>query len=266
MKSLLPLRQVLFLLLLSAGLPVLACAPKPEVRMVLQVQGEGAAKASEAQVARTAEVLRNRLDMTSVEDPEITADGDRISIRAAGVEDPARLRRLLLARANLELRFVRFPERGGADSREAVLEHFGGDLPPDVEILEGDRRGEDGQKQAGSVYYAVEKRLAASGEGIESARPTLGQFDQPILAFKLKPEAAAVFGEMTGANIGRALAIVLNGKVLSAPVIQSRIIDSAIIEGGGLGMVEIQDLATVLLSGALPASVTVVEEAPGSSR
>jgi preprotein translocase subunit SecD len=71
---------------------------------------------------------------------------------------------------------------------------------------------------------------------------------------------------MTGANIGRALAIVLNGRVLSAPVIQSRITDSAIIEGGGLGMLEIQDLATVLLSGALPAPVTVVEEAPGSSR
>ena len=92
----------------------------------------------------------------------------------------------------------------------------------------------------------------------------MGQFDQPILEFRLRPEAAAVFGEMTGANIVKALAIVLNGKVVSAPVIQSRITDAGIIEGN-FTLLEVQDLAILLRSGALKAPITVVEETSGSS-
>jgi preprotein translocase subunit SecD len=247
-------KAVLFLL---ASLPAGTAFASPqnpqkvELHMTLQVHGEGAAPASPREAARTAEILHSRLDRAGAGDPRVEAKGDRISIRAV-TDDPDRIRRLLLARPQLEFRFVRFPATGGANSREEILAHFGGNLPPDLEVLEGDR----------TLYYAVEKKQAASGEGIESARPTQGYGDQPVLEFKLNPRAAAVFGEMTGANVGSALAIVLNGKVVAAPVIRSRITDMGMIEGS-FTKEDVTDLATVLSSGTLTAPLTVLEETQG---
>jgi preprotein translocase subunit SecD len=264
MRSPLPLWQVFFLLALPAGPAVLAEAPEVEIRMVLQVHGEGGAKATEAQVARTAEVLASRLDQAGADDPVVTTNGDRVSVRAGGIDDPDRIRRLLLSNAKLEFRFISFPKDGsGAASREAVLQSYGGNLPPDVEILEGDQRADDGRK-TGSLYYAVEKERAAGGEDFESVRPGMGQFGTPMLSFKLNPEAASVFGEKTGANVGRSLAIVLNGKVVSNPVVRARITDRGQIEGN-FTQEEAQELAAVLNSGGLTAPVTVLEETRGSS-
>ncbi len=263
MRPPLPLWQVFFLLALLAGSVAFADSPEVELRMVLQVHGEGGAKATEAQVARTAEVLKSRLDMADADDPEVTVKGDRISVRAGGIEDPDRLRHLLLSNAKLEFRFVTFPEGGGGvESREAILQNYNGNLPPGVEILEGDQLV-DGRK-TGTLYYAVEKKRAVGGEDFQSVRPTLGQFDNPMLSFTLTPEAASVFGEMTGANVGKGLAIVLNDRVVSAPVVRSRITDTGQMEGN-FTKEEVQDLAAALNSGALTAPITVLEETRGNS-
>lgn len=264
MTSPLPLWQVFFLLTLPAGPAVLAESPEVEIRMVLQVHGDGGAKATEAQVARAAEVLESRLDQAGADDPVVTPVGDRLSVRAGGIDDPDRIRRLLLSNAKLEFRFISFPRNGsGAASREEVLQSYGDDLPPDVEILEGDQRAEDGRK-TGTLYYAVEKEQAARGEDFESARPGVNQFGDPMLSFELNPEAALIFGEKTGANVGRSLAVVLNGKVVSNPVVRARITSQGQIEGG-FTEEEVQDLVMMLSSGALTAPVTVLEEIRGTS-
>lgn len=264
MKSPLPLWQVFFLLALPAGPAVFAAAPEVEIRMVLQVQGDGGAQPTKAQVTRTAEVLASRLDQAGADDPEVTTEGDRISVRAGGIDDPDRIRRLLLSNAQLEFRFISFPKDGSsAASREEVLQSYGGDLPPDVEILEGDQRTEDGGK-AGTLYYAVEKERAASGEDFVSARPGRNQFGNPMLSFELNPQAASIFGEKTGANVGRSLAIVLNGRVVSNPMVRSRITDRGQIEGN-FTEEEIQDLTMMLRSGALTAPVTLLKESRVSS-
>jgi preprotein translocase subunit SecD len=80
-----------------------------------------------------------------------------------------------------------------------------------------------------------------------------------VVAFHLSPDGARLFGEATGANVGRGLAIILDGKVVSAPVINSRITDSGVIEGS-FTQQEVQDLVTTLRSGALPAGITYLED------
>jgi preprotein translocase subunit SecD len=106
---------------------------------------------------------------------------------------------------------------------------------------------------------ALESRRIITGRDLRTARPGLGQFNEPVVRFYLSKEAGRAFGEATGANIGRRLAIVLDGKVQSAPVVQGRIQDEGVIEGQ-FTQTEVEDLVTVLRSGALPASIVYLEE------
>jgi len=101
----------------------------------------------------------------------------------------------------------------------------------------------------------LELRLAAS----RPRRAGIGQFQEPVVNFSLTHEGAQIFEDWTGANIGRPLAIVLDGKVQSAPVIEGRISDSGIIRGS-FTQQEVEDLATVLRSGALPAGINYLQQ------
>lgn len=258
MKTSLPLWPALLLLAFAPSSTAFADAPKVDLQLVLQVHGTGNSGSSGSAVAQTVEVFKERLDMADTREPEIKVQDDRISIRVADVDEPDRIRRLLLEDANLDFRFVRFPEGGGGAPREDVLQHFQGAVPDDVEILEGEERGADGQK-TGTLYYAVEKKRVVTGQDFESVHPSRDQFGGPMLEFKLKSQAASAFSEETGANVGRGLAIVLNGRVVSSPVVRSRISGRGQIEGN-FTEEEIQDLVTVLRSGALPAHLTVLEE------
>lgn len=245
--------------------------PEVELRVVLwvhtgdAVQGgmtpERIAEVRREALDQTVQAIRSRLDQYGVNDTEVEVErGDRISIRLPAVEDPERVSRLIRSNALLEFRLIGFPAGGGGvKSREEILQHYSGPLPENLEILEGDMRGEGGAV-TGTLYYAAEKQPMVTGRDFQSAQPDRGQFDNPIVEFALQPQATQAFGEATGANVGSGLAIVLNGRVVSAPVIRSRI-------GGGRGMIEgsfteaeVQDLVTVLRSGALPVTVTVLEE------
>jgi len=212
-------------------------------------------------VTQAVQTIRNRIDQFGVSEPVIqpTSTGHRVVVQLPGVDDPERVRRLIKSTAFLEFRVVRFPKGGGGvGSREEILANFGGRLPDDVEILEGDRLDAD-KNVIGKSYYAVEKRRTVTGRDLSNAKPGQGQFGQSIVEFSLKPGGADAFGELTGKNVGSGLAIVLDGRVVSAPVIHSRISDRGQIEGSFTPQ-QAQDLATVLRSGALPASITYLEE------
>ncbi|HEX3552523.1 MAG TPA: hypothetical protein VIA62_04780 [Thermoanaerobaculia bacterium] len=256
----------LLILALPASPAAFASPPEVELRIVLQVQtGDAARGGATAEVHRevldqTLQTIRNRLHELGIDDPVVeAAPGDRISIRLPAVEDPERAIHLIRSTGLLECRFVRFPAGGGgAGSREAILQSYGGQLPANLEILEGDVREASGV--TGTQYYAVERRPVVTGRDFKSARPSLSQFGTPRVEFQLQPEAAEAFGEATGQNAGSGLAIVLDGQVVSAPRINSRI-------GGGRGEIEgrfteaeAQDFVTLLRSGPLPARVTVIQE------
>jgi preprotein translocase subunit SecD len=213
-------------------------------------------------VNQALQTIRNRVDQFGVSEPVISRQGmdsDRIVVQLPGVDDPERVKRLIKNTAFLEFRLCAFPASGGgAGSREEILQHYGGALPADVEILPQEIRDPQGKTIATS-FYGLEKRRVITGRDLKSANPSRGQFGQPVVQFLLTAEGAQLFGKATGDNVGRGLAIILDGKVVSAPRINSRITDSGIIEGSFTDQ-EVQDLVTTLRSGALPAGITYLED------
>lgn len=229
-------------------------------RMVFDMQNLEVNAVRESAVNQARQTISNRVDAYGVAEPVITpASGYRIYVQLPGVDDPERVRNLIKSTAFLEFRLVRFPQGGGgAPSREQILANFGGQLPENLEILGGDIRDDQGDK-VGEQFYAVEKVRTVTGRDLKTARPGLGQFRDPIVEFSLTPTGADAFARLTGENVGSGLAIVLDGRVVSAPRINSQIRDSGLIEGN-FTQQEAQDLATVLKSGALPAEIVTLEE------
>jgi preprotein translocase subunit SecD len=232
-------------------------------RIVFTMTAPNIKSIRELAVQQALQTIRNRIDEFGVAEPTIARQGldsDRIVVQLPGVDDPDRVKRLIKNTAFLEFRLVDFPPAGteGVDTREAVLQHYGGQVPEHLEIMPGDVRDRQG-RAIGQRFYALEKRRVITGRDLKNARPGLGQFNEPVVHFSLSAEGAKLFGEATGANVGRGLAILLDGKVVSAPRINSRITDSGVIEGR-FTQKEVEDLSAVLRSGALPAGITYLEE------
>jgi preprotein translocase subunit SecD len=213
-------------------------------------------------VRQAQQTIDNRINAYGVAEPLIQRQGlgsNRIVVQLPGVDDPERIKGLIKNTAFLEFRLTDYPPNGGAAfDRNEILAHYGGSLPDHVEIFSQDQRDASGVV-TGQVYYALEKRRVLTGRDLKDARPSLGQFNEPVVSFSLTPEGARIFGEVTGANIGRGLAIVLDGKVQSAPTIEGRISDSGVIRGN-FTQTEVEDLSMVLRSGALPAGIQYLEE------
>ncbi len=214
-------------------------------------------------VNQALQTIRNRVDQFGVAEPVIARQGldsERIVVQLPGVDDPERVKRLIKNTAFLEFRLCVYPEVGGGTAtREEILGRYGGRLPADVEILPQDIRDPSTGRVVAQSFFALEARRVITGRDLKSASPSRGQFGQPVVQFMLTAEGAQRFGKATGENVGRGLAIVLDGKVVSAPRINSRITDSGIIEGSFTDQ-EVQDLVTTLRSGALPAGITYLED------
>jgi preprotein translocase subunit SecD len=215
----------------------------------------------EQAVIQALQTIRNRVDAFGVSEPVIARQGiggDRIVVQLPGVDDPERIRRLIKSTAFLEFRLVDQRDDKPSPTRQGVLEAYGGQLPPDVEILPQDLRSETG-RATGQQFWALLKNRVITGRDLKTARPGQGQFREPVVQFELTADGARQFGKVTGESIGRKLAIILDGKVQSAPVIEDRITDSGIIRGQ-FTPDEVTDLSMVLRSGALPAGIDYLEE------
>jgi preprotein translocase subunit SecD len=203
------------------------------------------------------ETIRNRIDQFGVAEPVIQRqgiEGDRIVVQLPGVDDPARVKDLIRATAFLEIK----PVVSVAPTQEALLAASGGKVPEDAEVVSGDVEDMEG-RVTGREYYLLKKASVVTGRDLRTARRSQDQYGQPAVSFTLNPEGATKFGAYTGAHIGDRMAIVLDNKVRSAPVIRGQISDSGIIEGN-FTVQGAEDLALVLRAGALPASITYLEE------
>lgn len=211
-------------------------------------------------VNQAVQTIRNRIDAYGVTEPVIqAAGGDRIVVQLPGVDDFDRVRKLIKNTAFLEFRITVYPKAGGGGvPREDLLQHFSGRVPDDAEILPAQRTARDAGNPT-PLFYAVEKRRTVTGRDLRTAKPEQGNIGQPIVGFSFTPDGAKSFATLTGEHIGSGLAIVLDGTVVTAPVIKSKISDSGVIEGS-FTQQEVDDLVTVLRSGALPASITYLEE------
>ena len=231
-------------------------------RVVVSLPQQERERLADMAVRQAQQTIENRVNAFGVAEPIIQRQGlggDRIVVQLPGIEDPERVKELLKETAFLEFRIVDYPQRGAASTREEIVAHYGGSLPANLEVLESDVRDEVTGATVGTVYYAVEKTARVTGRDLKLARPGLGQFNDPIVEFGLTHDGGQRFGDITGANQGKGLAIVLDRRVVSAPTIEDRITDSGIIRGQ-FTQQEVEDLSIKLRSGALPAGMVILEE------
>jgi preprotein translocase subunit SecD len=208
-------------------------------------------------VDQALQTIERRVNELGVAEPIVARQGavDQILVELPGVEDVQRAKELIRSTALLELKIV---EQGPFGSEEAARQAYNNNLPPDMLLVPGSGDAAGGGTP-GTVFYVVRRASVVTGRDLRNARPTLDENNLPAIGFSLNSEGARKFGAATEANIGRQLAIVLDGRVTSAPVIQSRITDEGRISGS-FTQQEAQDQSLILRSGALPASLTYLEE------
>ena len=209
-------------------------------------------------VRQALETIRNRVDQFGVAEPVIQRQGlesDRILVQLPGVDDPTRVKEIISHTAFLEWKEV---VAGPAPDRETLLTRFGGQVPADAEVATGDRKDLE-DNVIGRDYYLLKRSAIVTGRDLRTARRGQGQFGEAVVNFFLVPAGGDKFAEFTSTHIGEPAAIVLDGKVISAPVIRSRIRDEGYIEGN-FDIASAEDLSLKLRAGALPASITYLEE------
>jgi preprotein translocase subunit SecD len=202
---------------------------------------------------RTAlETIRNRIDQFGVTEPTIQRQGEnRILVQLPGIQDPARAKALIGKTAVLEFKLL--DEQ--ADLDRAVKDG----PPPGDDVLYG-RHVDRQTKVETKVAYVVRKRTLLTGDAIQNAEVRIGDSGEPYVSITFNNEGARRFAEITDQNVGKRLAIVLDGNVHSAPVIRERIPSGQAQITGGFTPDEAKDLAIVLRAGALPAPVQILEE------
>ena len=205
-------------------------------------------------VQQAIEVLRNRVDKFGVSEPVIQAQGkDRIVIQLPGLDDPERAKKVIQTGGVLEFKIV----KGEGVSPEDILKKYNNNLPEDLEILPYEMKQQEGGGIKG--YLLLSKEAPITGKYLKDARVGQDENGMPSVNFEFGGEGANIFGRVTQENIGKQLAIVLDGKVQSAPVIRSKITDRGQITGN-FSYEEAKDLVVILRAGALPAEITYLEE------
>ena len=216
-------------------------------------------------VDRAVEVIRNRIDQFGVAEPLIAKQGDRwIVVQLPGIKDPQRAKELIGKTALLEFCLVstdndalnkiqeKMTEKDLANAEEASKDSDIIKLIPEGYFIAD-------SKEDGRIYLL--KKASLTGAYLVNAKVELatGGFGFPHVSLEFNKDGGKIFANITGANIDRNLAIVLDGIVQSAPVIRSRIPDGRAVIEGNFNSADAKLLATVLRAGALPAPVNIIE-------
>ena len=196
-------------------------------------------------VEQSIQIVERRINELGTVEPLIQRQGiDRILVQVPGLQDPEQVKRLLVQTAKLTFRLV--------DLSMTPEQAQQGRAPADSEVLPG---------VDGKSSYLIEKRVLVSGEDLTDAQPGFdNRTAEPIVSFRFNTNGARRFATATQENVGRPFAIVLDNKVISAPVIREPIIGGSGQISGGFTVEQANDLAILLRAGALPAPLTVIEE------
>ena len=225
-------------------------ATPDELRLTLQPRE--ARRIEELAVRQSLETIRNRVDQFGVTEPHIVPEGDRrIVVQLPGIKDPQRAINLIGKTALLELKAVDTTVNPEEVAQEKVKP------PLDLQLLYL-REVDDKRQVMGKRPIVVVRRPVITGANLTGAEVRPDDQGGWVVAFTLDGEGARIFGDFTGANIGRQLAIVLDDTVYSAPVIRSKIGEGRGQIEGGFTADTARDLAIVLRAGALPAPVQII--------
>jgi len=195
-------------------------------------------------VDQSIQIIERRVNELGLVEPTIQREGaDRILVQVPGLQDPSRLKEILGKTAKLDFRMV--DQSMSADQAIATRP------PADSELLDGE----------GGTKYLIEKRVLVSGADLTDAQPGFDQrSSEPVVNFRFNSAGARKFAEATQQNVGKPFAIVLDNKVISAPVIREPILGGSGQISGNFTVQSANDLAILLRAGALPAPLTVIEE------
>jgi len=204
-------------------------------------------------VEQSLETIRNRVDEFGVSEPEIIPQGkDRILIQLPGIKDPQRAINLIGKTALLEFKLL--------DEEHSLDEAVAGKVP-DGDIIAYGYKIESQTGRRVKIPYLIKRKTLLTGEALEDAKVTISnRFGEPYVSLKFDSQGARDFDRITAQNVKKRLAIVLDGVVHSAPVIQERISGGNAQITGSFTMEEAHDLAIVLRAGALPAPVRILEQ------
>ena len=208
----------------------------------------------EESVRQALQTIERRVNELGVAEPIVApygVSGDQILIQLPGVADVAGAKEVIGSTGLLEIKLV---EDGPAPSREMLLQTRSGVLPPDLEVVPSVN------PSLGSTdYYLVRSPAGVTGRDLRTAGPTIDEYNQPAISFSFNREGARKFGNFTGANVGRSLAVIMDDRIESVATIQERISAEGRITGSFTNQ-QASDLALILRSGALPASLVLQEE------
>ena len=221
------------------------------MHLILQIDTSGLTKnAAKDAPQRALEVIRNRIDQFGVMEPVIQLQGkDRLLIQLPGVTDRERAKEIIGKTAHLEFRLV-------ADDPELLKKALGGEEVEKHTLKYMENR--EGKKES----LLVQDEVMLTGDMLVDATTEFSQqgFGQPYVSLEFNGKGADLFAEATGLNVGKRLAIVLDGEVYTAPVIRERIPSGRAQITGNFSLKEAKDIALVLRAGALPAPVEIIEE------
>lgn len=210
--------------------------------ITVQMTEEKIIERQRAAMEQSIEIVRRRIDETGTQEPSIQRQGDdRILVQLPGVDDPERVKKLLGQTAKLSFRLV-----NESASRSPTMR-----VPPGTERMPS--------TEEGRPSWVVQKRVMVSGDMLVDAQPSFQQ-GEPVVSFRFDSMGGKRFGEATRRNVGRLFAIVLDNKVISAPVIREPITGGSGVISGSFTTQSAQDLALLLRAGALPAPIKVLEE------
>ena len=195
-------------------------------------------------IKQSLEIVRKRIDESGTKEPLIQRSGKkRILLQLPGVKDPERIKDLLGKTAKLTFHIV---DNDNVSALQNNLAPFGKIIVPDM--------------YDENTKYLLDKRAVVGGENLVDAKGSFDQTEGHAVSFRFDTEGAQKFGKVTTNNIGKNLAVVLDGVVITAPRISSAITGGSGIITGNFNAQEASDLAVLLRAGALPAPLEIVEE------
>jgi preprotein translocase subunit SecD len=220
--------------------------------VIMELAQEESDQVEKLAVDQALETIRNRIDQFGVAEPDIRRQGEkRMLIQLPGIKDTDRAKDLIGRTALLEFKLV--------DDTQDISAAVQGNVPPGKEVLyRVEENSETGK--ISKVPFLLRKRTLLTGANLTNARVDFDQFNIPFVSINFDKKGARVFERITGENVNKRLAIVLDDTVASAPVIQEKIAGGQARITGNFTLEEAKDLAIVLRAGALPAPVNILEE------
>ncbi len=237
-------------------------------RLVYRISDQEARRMKDTATDQALETIRNRIDQFGVSEPTILRQGENeIVVQLPGVKDPKRAIDLIGKTAQLEFKLVddeskvaaELPQSVMPGDEAALLQQFAGKIPADDEIL-FEKKVNRETNAVRKIPILLKKQAALTGDLLSDAKVNIdSRYSEPYVSISFNDAGAKLFEEVTGANVKKRLAIILDNTVYSAPVIQEKIAGGNAQITGSFSMDEARDLSIVLRAGALPAPLKMLE-------